>query len=99
MKPRKDLSDIFHNLCSNVYYQPPTGAKLKYPCIVYTFDNLHKTHADNFGYLMSIKYSVTYMTRDPDDMTKIRIAEIPMSSLDRSSNNDNIYHYYYTIYQ
>ena len=98
MKPREKLSEKLHVLCDNVYFQPPTGYRLIYPCIVYEFNRLEKRHADNGGYIIYGVYSILYITRDPDDETIIRIAELPMCSMDRSYDSDNLYHYSYTIY-
>lgn len=98
MKPREKLSEKLHVLCDNVYFQPPTGYKLNYPCIVYEFNRLEKRHADNGGYIIYGVYSILYITRDPDDETIIRIVELPMCSMDRSYDSDNLYHYSYTIY-
>lgn len=98
MRPRKTLSDKLHALCQNVYFQPPTGYKLKYPCIVYEFTGVEKIHADNLGYILCGKYSMTYITRDPDDDVKIQLVELPMCSMGQTFENDNLYHYSYTIY-
>lgn len=97
-KSRDYLSAKFHELCNNVYFQPPTGTKLKYPCILYSFENVDKKNADNRGYIIHTKYSVTYITRDPDDMIKFELIRLPLSALDRTQTVDNLYHYYFTIY-
>lgn len=97
-KPRRILSESLHELCDNVYFQPPTGYKLKYPCIIYEFNGLERRPADNRGYITYGLYSIQYITRDPDDDVKLQIAELPMCSMDRTFDSDNLYHYQYRIY-
>lgn len=98
MKSREILSTKLHELCEHVYFQPPTGFMLLYPCIIYEFKGIEKRPADNIGYTMYGVYDMTYITRDPDDETKILIAELPMCSMNRTYESDNLYHYSYKIY-
>ena len=98
MKPRTTLSEALHALCENVYFQPPTGYRLIYPCIIYEFTGIEKRRADNRCYTTYGVYSMTYITRDPDDETKLAIAELPMCNMVRSFDSDNLYHYAYKIY-
>lgn len=88
-----------HGLCGeNVYFQPPTGYMLKYPCLVYEFTGVEKRHADNIGYSLYGEYDLTYITRDPDDPVKLEIAALPMCSMGRAYEKDNLYHFSYKIY-
>lgn len=89
---------MLHELCYNVYFQPPTGTKLKYPCIVYELDRINKVAADNRRYTDHASYSVKYITRDPDDEVIRRMLDIPTCSMGTSFPKDNLYHYTYTIY-
>lgn len=93
-----DLSNLLHTLCENVYFQPPTGTLLKYPCIVYKLDKIEKRHADNVPYDINSRYSLTYITKDPDDVVRFELVKIPMCSFDRYMISDNLNHYYYTLY-
>lgn len=97
-RPRSELSEKLHALCNNVYFQPPTGKMLTYPCIVYSLDTFDVIRADNGPYRTYDKYSITYMTRDPDDEVIRGIALLPLCIMTRSSNNDNLHHYYYRLY-
>lgn len=97
-QPRENLSVIFHELCSNVYFQPPTNTKLQYPCIEYSFDGVDERHANNNGYLDCFKYTITYITRDPDDPIIRELFRLRFCSFDRSFVKDNLYHYVYSIY-
>jgi len=97
-KQRKILSDALHAMCDNVYFQPPTGYMLKYPCILYEFSGLERRPADNLGYITYGIYTITYITRNPDDDVKFQIAELPMCHMERTYESDNLYHYSYRIY-
>lgn len=97
-RPRSELSEILHTICSNVYFQPPTGKLLSYPCIVYNIENFDITHADNMLYRLNDKYGIIYITRDPDDSAKYELAAIPLCKMDRSYTSDNLYHYSFTLY-
>lgn len=98
MKSRALLSEKLHELCPNVYYQPPANTSLKYPCILYEFNGVDKFKADNLGYVLHGKYSMQYITRDPDDEVKVLLTQLPMCSMNTTFEKDNLYHYSYTIY-
>ena len=97
-KSRKDLSSVLHTICGNVYFQPSASIKLSYPCIIYKLEKMNVLYADNDPYRLYDKYSVTYITRDPDDKNIHRIAMLRLCSFDRSYSADNLHHYAYSIY-
>lgn len=97
-RARTDLSRILRGFTSHVYFQPPTGTLLEYPCIIYKLSDIEAFHADNILYDLNSKYEVTYITRDPDDENRYNIAMLPMCSFDRSFVSDNLNHYVYTLY-
>lgn len=97
-RPRTKLSAKLHELCDNVYFQPPTGTKLTYPCIVYKIEDMNIRFADNSPYSLCNEYSLIYMTRDPDDNVMFDIVKMPMCSFERQAPNENIYHNYYRLY-
>lgn len=82
----------------NVYFQPPTGTKLNYPCIVYSLATANDVHADNHIYRRLYRYTLVYITKDPDDPRRDTIDDLQYCSFDRTVVNDNLYHFYYTIY-
>ena len=96
--PRSDLSAILHGMCDNVYFQPPTGKELAYPCFVYNLEQIDTRRADNAAYTLNDRYLVTYITRDPDNDVKNQMAKLPLCSANRFFINDNLYHYPFTIY-
>lgn len=97
-RSRNDLSDILHRLCDNVYFQPPTGMKIVYPCIIYRLEGVNVKFADNGPYRFMDEYEIKYITLDPDDMIIHDIALMPLCSLGRSYVADNLYHYSYKLY-
>lgn len=97
-RPRSELSDILHTICSNVYFQPPASKKMTYPCIVYNLDNKDVIFADNNRYIIMDQYSVTYITRDPDDENVNNILALRYCNLTRSYPSDNLHHYSYRLY-
>ena len=82
----------------NVYFQPPTGTKLQYPCIVYRLDDANDVHANDRIYRRLYRYNLTYITKDPEDPMRDEIDDLQYCSFDRFFASDNLNHYVYTIY-
>lgn len=97
-RPRTELSEILHSFCDNVYFQPPADKKLTYPCIIYSLDNFDVEFADNGHYRIMDQYSITYITRDPDDENIRQLLSIRYCRFGRSYPSDNLHHYTYTLY-
>lgn len=97
-KQRIRLSDVLHALCPNVYFQPPGGHKLKYPCIVYSLKTLVPKYANNKVYSLESEYDVQYITRDPDDSVIRKIAMVPSCRMNNSFSAENLHHYQYSLY-
>lgn len=100
MDNRLNLQNLFEELLgsNNVYFQPPESIKLSYPAIVYSLNNIENRHANDSVYNMRDRYSVTYVTKNPDDQAIRLIASIPLCGFDRHYKADNLNHYVYTIY-
>ena len=97
-RPRAELSERLHAICNNVYFQPPTGTKIVYPCIVYDLEKTNVRYADNGPYVFHDEYSIKYITRDSDDPSRISFLFLPLCTSEKMYVNDNLYHYPYTIY-
>ena len=92
-----ELVDILGS--SNVYFQPPETVKMTYPAIVYSLDNIQTRFANNNTYKQKRRYSITYITKDPDsDFIDNFLTKLSSVSFDRVYTADNLYHYVYTIY-
>ena len=97
-RPRTELSNVLHAICNNVYFQPPNGYKLTYPCIVYELEKTDVTYADNAPYALYDLYSIKYITRDPDDATRYQFVLLPRCKNSRMYVADNLYHHPFDIY-
>lgn len=81
-----------------VYFQPPTGQRMSYPCIVYNLDTAYDVHANNHIYRRLYRYTMTYITKDPDDLRRDLLDDLPYCSFNRFFAKDNLNHFVYTIY-
>lgn len=97
-KQRSELSAVLHEICDNVYFQPPTGKIIDYPCIVYKLEKMDVLHADNAMYTHHDKYEIKYITRDPDDIAKYEFLRIPYCVSENMYIADNLYHYPFTVF-
>ncbi len=77
----------------NVYFQPPENVKMKYPCIIYTKNNVRSRYADDLRYASMNEYTLTIVDRDPDSTIAGRLLErFPFCSFSRRYTADNLYH-------
>lgn len=95
---RNELSEILHEYCEHVYFQPPTGTELQYPCIIYRLETTNKRYANNGRYMYCAEYSLQYITSDPDDDVKFKIDQLQYCAMGRSFISDNLYHYNYRLF-
>lgn len=97
-KSREALSAVFHSMCENVYFQPPTGRKIVYPCIIYELKKSNVRYADNAPYALYDMYDIKYITRDPDDPVRSQLVLLPLCTSQNSYVSDNLHHYPFSIY-
>ena len=78
-----DRRPLLHNLLKalfdttpNVYFQPPSGTMLKYPCIVYKLQDITDRRADNLRYIEHRSYEVTVIDRDPNSELRERVLKL-----------------------
>lgn len=82
-----------------VYFQPPTGKLMEYPCLRYNREDARLAKADNLTYRFTQRYTLTVITRDPDSPTaEYLVKNFPMCSIDRNYTADNLYHTVLTLY-
>lgn len=82
----------------NVYFQPPSTVKMKYPCIVYSLSDIDTKFADNIPYSNKRRYQSTAIDPNPDSVIPDKLALLPMCVFDRSYTADNLNHYVFNIY-
>lgn len=82
----------------NVYFQPPSNVKMKYPCIVYSRSNINDTYANNSAYSRKVAYVVTVISSDPDNKYVAKVKDLPLCRSDRSYVADRLNHDVFTIF-
>lgn len=97
-RPRIELQKVLKEITPNVYFQPPNGLKMTYPCIVYVRDSTHTQHADNSLYKNTKRYSVTVIDRNPDSPLPDQVLALPLCAHDRFFASDNLNHDVFTLY-
>lgn len=83
----------------NVYFQPPSKEKLKFPCIIYHKSIGRNFNADNKTYIFVDSYDIKVIDSDPD-------SELPYKMMDsferirreRPYSADGLYHYPFVLY-
>ncbi len=97
LKLHEELEQVLGS--KNVYFQPPESTKLKYPCIKYELDKTQTIFADNNPYHFTTRYTITLITRDPDNEIHERLLRsFKMCVHNRTFTADNLYHYVYELY-
>lgn len=94
---RLDFHALLKTITPNVYYQPPSGHLMQYPCIRYERSNIRSSHADNQPYKHIKQYTVTVIDADPDSDIPDKVSKIPRSTFDRAFRSDNLNHDVFNI--
>lgn len=82
-----------------VYFQPPEGTHISYPCVIYERDSGDADYADNHTYRFTQRYQVTVITRDPDcNLPEAILRHFPMCRMDRTFTSENLYHHTLILY-
>lgn len=99
-KDRQLLHDILVEIlgAENVYYSPPDGFELVYPCIIYQLDILGTAFADNKRYIKRNRYSITVIDEDPDSEIANQILELPSAYFSTFYTSENLNHWQMTLY-
>lgn len=98
LRSRLGLDEILRSIAPNVYFQPPETIKIKYPCIVYSLDDVDIDYSDNLPYMVTKRYQLTVITKDPDSTIKDDVILLPKCSFVRAFTSDNLNHYVFQIY-
>lgn len=89
------LESIIGN--ENVYFQPPTSTRIKYPCIIYTLINVNDKYADCTSYIRHYNYRITYIDYNPDNDVVDKISNLQYCKFDTSFSTQGLYHYTFSI--
>jgi hypothetical protein len=98
MGPRLKLHQLLETFVENVYFQPPTNVKLKYPCIIYKRDFADTKFADDQPYDVRLRYMITVIDPNPDSEIPSKVAAMPMSLFNRFYTAENLNHDVYNVY-
>lgn len=83
---------------NHCYFQPPADIEMNYPCFVYNYTNDVDFFADDIHYRNSKRYTVTYITHDPDSKISDRMKSLRHCSSDRNFSVNGLNHFVYTLY-
>ena len=100
MKTREEVHQILEDILGskNVYFQEPPNTGMKYPAIVYSFNNFNRLDADDKPYILHGRYQVIHMYKSIRNDLKMKfISEIPYCYFERRMITDGIYNDYYEI--
>ena len=99
MNNRIDLHNLLLELAGpNVYYQIPSNMKMEYPAVKYERGRIDNNHADNIIYSQNTSYTITVISKNPDEPIVEKISKIPTCEYDRDYIIDNLYHTVFKIY-
>ncbi len=101
MNSREQLHETLVNMLGsrNVYFQPPEGQTLKYPCIIYEFNSPDTRNADNKKYIVVKKYHVKHIYKKLSDSLEGSFFDVfMMVSHDNRMIADSMYNDDYTLY-
>lgn len=81
----------------NVYFDPPVGTRMEYPCIRFSLADRSAIHADDKKYIKRESYTITFITRDASTAPKVldQLEEIAFCNFDRPYIADGLHHYVY----
>ncbi len=84
----------------HVYFNPPPGFQMEFPCIIYEESKPASYHADNVRYFTFFRWKVTTMTLDPEALDLApQVYELPRCSLNSAPFRiDGIVHHVFELY-
>ena len=82
----------------NVYYQPPEGFKMNYPCIVYERHGISNKHANDKVYLEPVRYRATIIDANPDSAIVAKMNNLRYAKFVRHYAVNQLNHDIFDIY-
>jgi hypothetical protein len=98
MGTRTQLQSLLEIIAPNVYFQPPAGLEMAYPCIVYKVNNMSTDFANNSPYRFTTRYMVTVIDKDPDSVIPKTVASLPLCIFSRAYAVNNLNHTVFNLY-
>ena len=90
------LEELIHS--KNVYFQPPESLKLKYPCIIFSRDDITNLKASDSIYAQRIGYKLVVIDYDPDSSIVKDVSKLPYCSFLTHYVSDNLNHDVFRLY-
>jgi hypothetical protein len=98
MGRRLELQALLETICPNVYFQGPNSSQMQYPAIVYERDRSDTKFADDKPYSVTTNYSLTLITRNPDDAIFEALSGLRMCAHERHFAVNSLNHDVFSIY-
>lgn len=98
MSSRLKLHEILKGFTNNVYFQPPTNVRMKYPAIIYDREDIRNTFADDSVYSQAHYYQIIVIDENPDSEIVKAISKLPKCRYIKHFTADNLNHDVFTIY-
>lgn len=83
----------------HVYFQPPEGLKMIFPCIVYGRSKMDIEYASGLPYSYAWRDMVTVIDRNPESKIVDEVAKLPKMRHDRVFTSQNLYHTVFMVYE
>lgn len=95
-----ELQALFEEVLgnTNVYFEPPPGTIMKYPCVRFRRMNFESAYANNHVYILRQKFEAVLIYKTPNSCLPIKIARLPLCVHIRQYTADNLTHEVYHIY-
>ena len=97
-KRETKIKSVLSSICSNLYFQPPTGTSMQFPCIVYSRQRIDQKKADNIKYKTDVLYEVIVIDRDPDSEIVQAVADLPTTCHTNFYTKNNFNYDVFTMY-
>ena len=98
MDRRLELDAILKTIGPHVYFQPPSNVQMQYPAIVYERDRSDTKFADDRPFSVTNHYSLTLISREPDEAIFASLSQLPMCAHERYFAADSLNHDVFSIY-
>lgn len=82
----------------DVYFQPPSNIKMKFPCILYARKAINTKYADNHPYNSTVCYVVTLVDTNADSVFLCKLNDLKTSKFINHYTSDNLNHDVFEIY-
>ena len=98
MANKLDLDNALRSIMqnNNVYFQPPSKERMKYPAIVYSLDDINNVFANNASYKQTRSYEVILIDANPDSAFIDKLNDLGCKFV-RHYVTDQLNHFVFTI--